>query len=109
MSNSMDDRRNANESKYARDQQLEFKVEARASKLMGLWAAELMGLTGTDAENYAKEVIGANLDEPGFDDVKRKLQKDFDTKGIEIEEHAIDVQIQKQIEKARQQIAEEVK
>lgn len=107
MSNSMDDRRHATEALYAQDQQSAFKIEARTCKLVGLWAAGLMGFTGTDAENYAKDVIAANLDEPGFDDIKRKLAKDFATKSVSISDHMLDLEIQKHADLARQQIVAE--
>ncbi len=99
-----EDREKAYEGKFANDQQSLFKIEARASKLIGLWAAEKMGLSGTDAENYAKEVISANLDEPGYDDVKRKLLSDFESHGTSIVENDIDLIIEKCIVEATKQI-----
>lgn len=99
-----EDREKAYEGKFANDQQSMFKIEARASKLIGLWAAEKMGLSGADAENYAKEVIAANLDEPGYDDVKRKLQGDFDAKSVSIAESDIDSIIEKCVVEATKQL-----
>ncbi|HCR66477.1 MAG TPA: DUF1476 domain-containing protein, partial [Oceanicaulis sp.] len=64
-----DDRENAFENKFAHDQELEFKAVARRNKLLGLWAAELMGLTGDDAEAYGKEVVKADFEEAGDEDV----------------------------------------
>lgn len=109
MSNNFDDRRKAQESQYARDQQLSFKIEARASKLIGLWAAGLLGLSGDAAEAYAKDVIATNIDEPGYDDVKRKIRKDFDDKGVSASDHILDVEIAKYAEQARAQIEAESK
>lgn len=106
---SMDDRQKAFENKYALDQQLAFKVEARASKLIGLWAAELMGITGDAAAAYAKEVVASNLDEPGFDDVKRKVNADFSDKGVEVTDHTFDSIIDKKIHEAKAQIEAESK
>lgn len=104
---SMDDREKAFETKYALDQQLAFKIEARASKLVGFWAAELLGKTGPDADSYAKEVVASNLDEPGFDDVKRKLMGDFSDAGVDMSEHTIDGVIEKKLVEARTQIEAE--
>jgi len=81
MSN-MNERKDAFESKYAHDEAMAFKVEARGSKFLGLWIAEKLGLSGANAETYAKEVIAANLDEPGFDDIMRKVTPDLDAKNI---------------------------
>ena len=106
---SINDREKAFENKFALDQQAFFKMEARASKLLGLWAAELMGLNGLDAITYAKEVVASNLDEPGFGDVKRKLIGDFSTAKIEVSDHMIDSMIEKKMTEARQQIEEEAK
>ena len=64
--NSMDDRKSAFENKFAHDQELAFRVEARACKLFGLWLAEKMGLSDEESLVYAKTIVAANLDEPGF-------------------------------------------
>jgi hypothetical protein len=71
-----DDRENAFENKFAHDADMQFKAEARRNKLVGLWAAGLMGKEGDDALAYAKEVIKADFEEPGDEDVYRKLFKD---------------------------------
>ncbi len=84
-----DDREKGYESKFARDAELKFKAEARRNKLLGLWAAEKMGLTGDDAEAYAKEVIKSDLEEPGEEDVFRKIRGDFDAKQIDQSDHQI--------------------
>ena len=75
-----DDRENAFESKYAHDEEMKFKAEARANKLLGLWAAELMGKTGSDADAYAVEVIKADFEEAGHEDVVRKVAGDLGDK-----------------------------
>lgn len=87
-----DDRERAEEAKFAMDAAAEFKVMAIRNKMLGLWAAELMGLAGDEAEAYARQVVMADLEEPGDEDVFRKVRADFDTKGIhrtdaEIREH----------------------
>lgn len=98
------DRKDAFENKYAHDQEMMFKLEARTSKLFGLWAAEQLGLSGADADTYAKEVVGANLEEAGYDDIKRKVRKDFDEKGLSISDHMMDTMIEKATEEAKAQL-----
>ena len=80
---SFDDRENAFENKYAHDAQMQFKAEARRNKLLGLWAAELLGKSGDDADAYAKEVIKADFEEAGDEDVYRKLAGDLGDKADE--------------------------
>lgn len=75
-----DDRENAFESKYAHDEEMKFKAEARANKLLGLWAAELLGKTGDDANSYAIEVVKADFEEAGHEDVVRKVVGDLGDK-----------------------------
>ena len=74
-----DDRENAFEAKFAHDEAMTFKAEARANKKLGLWAAEQMGKTGDDADAYALEVIKSDFEEPGFEDVVRKVTGDLNT------------------------------
>ncbi len=75
-----DDRETAFEAKFAHDEEMKFKAEARANKLLGLWAAHLLGKTGDDADAYAKEVIVADFEEAGHEDVIRKVAKDLGDK-----------------------------
>jgi hypothetical protein len=77
------------ERKFAHDEELKFRATARRNKLLGLWAAGQMGLSGDDAQAYAKEVVKADLVEPGEEDVFRKLRADFDAKGIAQSDHQI--------------------
>ncbi len=86
---SFDDREKSFERKFALDAELQFKATARRNKLLGLWAAEKMGLSGDDAQAYAREVVKADLEEPGEEDVYRKIRADFDAKGVEQSEHQI--------------------
>lgn len=79
-----DDREKAFENKYAHDAEMQFKAEARRNKKLGLWAAEQMGLAGDDAANYANSVVVADLEEPGDDDVFRKVAADFSAKGVAV-------------------------
>jgi hypothetical protein len=77
-----DKREEGFEKKFAHDEELRFKVMARRNKMLGLWAAGLLGKTGADADAYAKEVVIADLEEAGDEDVVRKLVKDLDGKGV---------------------------
>ena len=77
-----DKREEGFEKKFAHDEELRFKANARRNKLLGLWAAEKLGLAGPDADAYAKEVVVADFEEAGDDDVFRKVRKDFDAKGV---------------------------
>lgn len=72
-----DDRENAFENKYAHDAEMQFKAEARRNKLLGLWAADLLGKTGDDADAYAKEVVKSDFEEAGDEDVYRKVSGDL--------------------------------
>lgn len=80
---SFDDRENAFENKFAHDAEMQFKAEARRNKLLGLWAADLLGKTGDDAAAYAKEVIKADFEEAGDEDVYRKVSGDLGAKADE--------------------------
>ena len=84
-----DKREKVFEDKYKHDQELQFKVEVRRNKLLGLWVAELLGLSGADAEAYAKEVVRADFEEPGDADVIRKIQGDAAPKNLDLSEHRI--------------------
>ncbi|MEM1078955.1 MAG: DUF1476 domain-containing protein [Pseudomonadota bacterium] len=78
-----DDRENAFEAKYAHDAEMQFKADARRNKLLGLWAAELLGKTGDDAAAYAREVIKSDFEEAGHEDVFRKVSGDLGDKADE--------------------------
>lgn len=86
---SFKDREKGFERKFAHDEELKFKATARRNRLLGLWAAEQMGLTGDDAQNYAREVIKADFEEPGDEGVFRKIRRDFDAKGVSQSDHQI--------------------
>ncbi len=77
-----EDREKGYEAKFKHDQEFQFKATARRNKLLGLWAAEKLGLSGNDAEAYAKEVVVADFEEPGDDDVLRKVAGDLEAKGV---------------------------
>ena len=86
---SFEDREKSFERKFALDEELRFKSTARRNKLLGLWAAEKMGLSGDEAQAYAREVVKADFEEPGEEDVFRKIRSDFDAKSIEQSDHQI--------------------
>ena len=86
---SFSDREKSFEKKFAMDEELKFRSEARRNKMLGLWAAEKLGKSGADAETYSKEVIAADVAEQGEEDVYRKLRRDFDAAGIDMSEHRI--------------------
>ena len=79
---SMKDRQDAFERKFVHDEELKFKAVSRRNKLLGLWAAEKLGKTGEAADAYAREVIKADFEEAGDEDVFRKVRADFDAAGI---------------------------
>ena len=101
---SFDDREKAYEKKFAHDAELKFKASARRNKLLGLWAAEKMGMTGDDVEHYAKGVVLADLEEPGDEDVFRKVRSDFDDAGIDQSDHQIRRTMDELMDKAVSQI-----
>ena len=83
------DREKAFEKKFERDQDLQFKLTARKNKMLGLWAAGLMGKSGADAEAYAKEVVVADFVEAGDEDVVRKVKADLEAAGAQVSDHQI--------------------
>jgi hypothetical protein len=84
-----DKREEGFEKQFAHDEELKFRATARRNRLLGLWAAEKLGLTGAAVDAYAKEVIAADFEEAGDEDVFRKLRKDFEAKGISQSDHQI--------------------
>jgi hypothetical protein len=82
-------REEAFEQQFAHDEELKFKATARRNKLLGLWAAEKLGLSGAEADSYALAVVMSDFEEPGGHDVARKIRKDFDAKGVDQSDHQI--------------------
>ena len=80
-----DDRESAFENKFAHDAEMQFKAEARRNKLLGLWAAGLLGKTGDAAQAYAREVVAADFEEAGHEDVVRKLKADLGDRASDAE------------------------
>ena len=83
------DKERAEEARFARDEEMQFRVAARRNRLLGGWAAEKMGLTAAEADAYGKEVIQADFEEAGDEDVIRKVLGDLTAAGIEIDEAEI--------------------
>ncbi len=104
-----EDREKAFERKFAHDEELRFRATARRNKLLGLWAAEKLGLAGGAAQAYAREVIKANLELPGDEDVVGKLRRDFDAKEVDQSDHQIRSRLTELMEEALLQIEAESK
>lgn len=102
-----DKREEGFEGKFAHDEELRFKATARRNKLLGLWAAELLGMEGEEAEDYAKKVVRADFDEPGDDDVFGKIRADFDAANVEQSDHQIRRTMDELMQKAVDQIQNE--
>lgn len=102
------DREKGFEAKFKKDQELQFKVTARRNKLLGLWAAGKLGMDGEAAAAYAKEVVVSDFDEPGDKDVLRKVVKDLTNKGVEATEHGVRREMERLLEKAKDEISKEI-
>ena len=102
-----DDREKAFEKKFEHDQELQFKVTVRKNKLLGLWAAGLMGKTGAEAEAYAKDVVMAEFEKPGDHDVIHKLMRDLAAAGKPMEDHSIRKQANRLLPEAKKQVMAE--
>ena len=101
-----DKRKKGFEQKHSRDQEFNFKVQARRNKLLGEWAADKLGLDGAAAVAYAKEVIVSDFDEPGDDDVLQKVFGDLEAKGLETSEHLVRKEMDKLLEVARSELSD---
>ena len=101
------DREKAFENKYAHDEEIKFKVNVRRNKLLGLWAAQKLGLEGDAANAYAKEVVAADFEIAGDDDVISKVFRDLEKAGIHTTEHDIRVQLASLLGIAKEQIMSE--
>jgi len=101
-----DDRERAFEAQYARDQEMQFKIVARRNRLLGQWAARKMGLTEAEADAYARDVIRADFEAAGDDDVIRKLLGDLTSAGIDVDESAIRQALQHKTVEARRHFIE---
>jgi hypothetical protein len=102
-----DDRKDSFEKKFAHDETLRFRAEARRNKMLGQWAAGLMGLVGAKADEYAKEVVKSDFEEPGDHDVFRKVKGDLAATGIDQSDHQIRRHMDEFMATAIKQIQEE--
>ena len=103
----IDDRGEAFENKFAHDEALQFKAMARRNKLLGVWAAEKLAMNDDDAADYAKSVVRSDFEEPGEEDVYRKIKGDFDEAGINVSEADIRTAMSDLMVQAQEQIQNE--
>lgn len=103
-----EDRERAFESQFARDEEMQFRITARRNKLVGLWAAERMGLTAEEADAYGKSVVQADFEEAGDEDVVRKLLGDLLAAGVDIDDAAVRAAMDAKLVEARRQFIEGV-
>jgi hypothetical protein len=101
------DREKAHEAKFAHDAELRFKAEARRNRLLGLWAAEHMGLSADHAKEYAAEVVAADFEEAGDEDVFRKISADIKAKGASVSDDMIRKKMAELVQVAREQVISE--
>jgi hypothetical protein len=104
---SSEDKKKAQENRFAYDSEMQFKAQARRNKLLGLWAAGKMGLSVDEAESYAKNLVIEGLREAGDENIIRKLASSFSEHGLEIAEAAIRTQVDVQMVEARDQVLSE--
>lgn len=102
-----EERQKGQEAKFAFDAEKKFKAEARRNKLLGIWAAELMSLTGEEAKAYAAEVVAADFEEAGDEDVFRKVSTDLKAKGLNVGDDVIRQKMAQLVQVANEQIAAE--
>lgn len=102
-----EDRQKGQEAKFAHDAELRFKAEARRNKLLGLWAAEHMGLSEEHAREYAAEVVASDFEEAGDEDVFRKISADLKAKGAPVSDDMIRKKMAELVQTAREQVLAE--
>lgn len=101
------DRNKQHEDRWALDEELRFKAAARRNKMLGAWAATEMGLTGEAAEAYAKTVVRADFQEPGDDDVFRKVSQDLKAEGLNVPDTVIRKKMHELMDQVRDQLQNE--
>ena len=101
-----DDRERAFEAKYARDEEMQFRITARRNRLLGEWAARQMGLSDAESESYAKDVVRSDFEEAGDHDVVRKVLGDLTSAGVECDEEKVTEALRNKEIEARRQIIE---
>lgn len=96
------------EAKFKQDQEFQFKVVARRNKLLGLWAADLMELAGEEAQSYAMDVVKADFEEPGDNDVLVKVLGDLTAKGLDMSEHRVRKHMEELMATASAQLRDDI-
>jgi len=109
MTGSFDERRKAQEEKWAHDEDLKFKIQARRDKLLGEWAAAELGLKDSQMHVYAQSVVAADLSKAGDDDVLKKLRADFAERNVKHSDHVIRRQMDALLKIAQEQVLSEKK
>jgi hypothetical protein len=99
-----DDRERAHEAKFARDEEMAFRVTARRNRLVAQWAAEKMGLTPAETDAYAKAVVQADFEEAGDEDVVRKVLGDLTAAGVDVDGAAVRRELEAKLVEARRQL-----
>ena len=100
-----DDRERQEETRFKHQQELAFKARNRGNRMFGLWVAEQLGLSAEEAESYAREVVIADFDLPGDEDIFTKVRTDLEAQSVEVREHML----QKRLQECRQLAAEQIK
>mgnify|MGYP001266663775 FL=1 len=100
--NKFNEREKSFEKKFAKDQELQFKVAARSNKYLGEWISSKLGKTEEEKKKYITEIITADMQEAGSEDVFRKVKKDFETHSISIEDSEIREQMEKALSRAKE-------
>ena len=100
--NTFDEREKGFEKKFQMDEELQFKIAARSNKYLGEWASSMLGKNEEDKKNYIQEIIRSDLEEPGQEDVFRKIKKDFQVASISVEEKEIRDQMEKAFLRAKE-------
>ena len=104
MPNSFEDREKGYEAKWIHDQELRFKLYSRRNRLLGLWAAAEVGVTGPAAQSYANEVVAAEFDKGGDEAIFAKIRKDLDSRKISISDHMIRRKMAELLDSAKAEI-----
>ncbi len=102
-----DEREKSFEAKYRNDQEKLFRIVSRRNRLLGFWVAEQFGMSETDAEQYAKEIVIADFEEPGDADVVRKVLADFSERGLAMDEARLRIEMTRLMDDAEREISED--
>ncbi len=103
----LSEREKAFEAKFQHDEELKFRINARRAKLFGLWIAGEIGLTGGEADAYARSIVEVDLEEPGADDILRKVRADLSAHRVEISEHMLATKLDETLATATEQVMNE--